>query len=446
MIDRIPISHIPSYKTGEEVPVAGWVDSIRRSGKHLTFMDVRDNTGSVQTISFGPERGNETHIQEALHSITPESTVAMQGIVSHNDRIRSRNSFRLPGVELQTTSLDVLSLAEPLPITRESNFTLRLAHRALDLRLSPEKAFIFTLGTSLEQSMIDRWEELGYVGMHSAKIVGLPTEGGSDVFKLDYFGRTASLTQSPQFAKQRAISSGFPGVYEIGAVYRAENSNTTRHVTEFTGADVEIPWIDSHHDVMDIEEDLLRCSFGHVIEKHGKDIESMFGIELTLPDGQFPRITLREARAMVESEGYKIPPTTEDLDPEAERRICDIVRRKFGSEFVFITDFPAELRPFYHMRKEDDAGLTKSFDLLWRGIEITTGAQREHRLSILKDQIIEKGFGLDQFEDYLGNFRYGCPPHGGFGLGLNRILAKMTGQKNVAEATFQPNTPNHLTA
>lgn len=446
MIDRIPIHKIPEYKDGDEVPIAGWVDSLRRSGKQLTFMDVRDNTGAVQTVHFDSDTESKNPVRDALHELTPESTIALTGIVSRNDRIRSRNPFRLPGIELQTTGIDVLSIAETLPITKDSGFNQRLAHRALDLRLSPERAFIFTIGTTLEQSMIDRWEELGYIGMHSAKIVGLPTEGGSDVFKLDYFGRTASLTQSPQFAKQRAISSGFPGVYEIGAVYRAENSNTTRHVTEFTGADVEIPWVDSHHDVMDIEEDLLRYSFSHVIDKHGQDIESMYGIELTLPTGPFPRIPLCEARSMVEASGYKIPASAKDLDPEAERRICDIVKQKYGSEFVFITDFPTELRPFYHMRKEDDPNLTKSFDLLWRGIEITTGAQREHRTDILKQQIAEKGLGLDQFDDYLGNFKYGCPPHGGFGLGLNRILAKMTGQKNVAEATFQPNTPSHLTA
>lgn len=455
MIDRINIAELRNPDlVGEEVPIAGFIDANRAAGKRLRFMDVRDHTGAVQTV-HKIEAGEEMDEKDGaaslelgalLSELTPESVVAIRGIVTANPSVKSRNPRRVPGAELKIVDAEILSLAKAgLPITPDTAFDTRLAYRALDLR-RPEKAILFQVGTTLEAAMTEYWESMGYINPHTAKLVGTPTEGGAEVFSLDYFGiQEGYLTQSPQLAKQKAIAAGFPGFFEVGAAYRAEHSNTSRHITEFTSVDVEFPWVESHHDVMDQEENVLRTAFATVIEKHGDDLLNMTGAELTLPEKPFPRITLAEARRIVETTGYRIPDSAKDLDPESERRLCDYMKQHFGSEFVFVTDFPTELRPFYHMRHEDNPGLTKSFDLLWRGIEITTGAQREHRIDVLERQILQKGLSLDNFTDYLNNFRYGCPPHGGFGLGLNRLLAKMTSTANVSEATFQPNTPTRLT-
>jgi len=280
--------------------------------------------------------------------------------------------------------------------------------------------------------------------MHTPKLMGTASESGASVFKLEYFGRNAYLAQSPQFFKQMAIASGIDRVFEIGPVFRANPSFTSRHDTEFTSVDVEIAWIDSHDDVMSFEERWLAHVLARVKASHGDEIEATFGTEIVVPTLPFPRVTLAEARERLAESGHELPAGGSDLDPAGERALSALVLEREGHEFTFVTEYPTAVRPFYHMRHEHDQSLTKSFDLLWRGIELTTGAQREHRYAQLLAQAQEKGVEVEPIQYYLDFFRFGAPPHGGFGFGLTRLLMQMLGQDNVREVTFLYRGPHRL--
>jgi aspartyl-tRNA synthetase len=265
------------------------------------------------------------------------------------------------------------------------------------------------------------------------------------LFSLDYFDTKAYLAQSPQFYKQMAMAAGFERICEIGPVFRADPSFTARHMTEFTGVDAEISWIDSHEDVMHSEEAMLHDVYQTVKEKHGDEIKSLFGTEIVVPELPFPRIPMREVIEILKGRGYTLPADKKgDIDPGGEREIAAYVKEKFNHDFVFVTDWPVSARPFYHMRKEDDPNLTKSFDLIANGLEITTGAQREHRPDILAKQALEKGLHLEPIQYYLDFFRYGCPPHGGYGMGLSRLMMVMLGMNNIREAVYIFRGPTRL--
>jgi aspartyl-tRNA synthetase len=242
-----------------------------------------------------------------------------------------------------------------------------------------------------------------------------------------------------------AQPAGFGKIFEIGPAFRADPSFTSRHATEFTSVDSEISWIDSHEDVMRLHEELLVAGFAAVKAKHGEEIEALFGLEVTVPTTPFPRIPLAEAKRIVAERGYEVPRHDDDMDPEGERQIAAYVKETFGHEFVFLTDYASSIRPFYHMRHADDAGLTNSYDLIFNGVEISTGAQREHRIDVLVAQARDKGLDPDELDFYLDFFRYGVPPHGGFGMGLSRVLMLMLHLPNLREATYLFRGPTRLT-
>jgi aspartyl/asparaginyl-tRNA synthetase len=288
------------------------------------------------------------------------------------------------------------------------------------------------------------WIERDYIEVHSPKLMASASESNAELFEVPYFeDKTAYLAQSPQFFKQMAQVAGFGKIFEIGDVYRADPSFTSRHATEFTSIDAEISWIDSHEDVARMQEELLAFAFEAVKVKHGAEVEELFGIPVDVPALPFPRIPLAEAREIVAARGYEIPRTDGDLDPEGERQICAHVKENFGHDFVFITDYPADIRAFYHMRDEQ-TGLTKSYDLLYRGVEITTGAQREHRVDVLIEQAREKGLEPESLDFYFDFFRYGAPPHGGFGMGLARLLMLLLGESSIREVTYLFRGPTRL--
>ena len=293
--------------------------------------------------------------------------------------------------------------------------------------------------------MREHWRGEGFIELHTPKFMGSASESGAELFKVEYFERTAYLAQSPQFYKQMAMAAGFGKVFEIGPVFRANPSFTSRHDTEFTSVDVEISWIDSHEDVMAFEEAWLEHVFAVVAAEHGEAIRETFGVEVLVPPLPFPRVSLAEAKERLRASGHEhVPGPEDDLDPPSERALSAIVAQEHSHEFVFVTDYPTTVRPFYHMRHPDRPGLTRSFDLLWRGIEITTGAQREHRYDTLLDQAHDKRVEIEPIQYYLDFFRYGAPPHGGFGFGLTRLLMQMLGQENVREVTFLYRGPNRL--
>jgi aspartyl-tRNA synthetase len=424
IMERTLVKHLRD-KIGETVRICGWVEKLRDQ-KKMQFLIFRDHTGSVQVVH---EKSANAELARTISGLTPESAVEITGKVILNPVVK------LGGLEIVADSVKVVSKADaPLPIDQNSGLETRLDWRFLDLR-SPRNLLIFKIQTAVEQAMRSFFSAEGFIEIHSPKLMGSASESGAELFEVRYFDRKAYLAQSPQFYKQMAMAAGFDRVFEIGPVFRANPSFTSRHDTEFTSVDVEISWIDSHEDVMQLEERWLRHVLQAVKTEYGEEIKANFDVEIVVPELPFPRVTIEEAYNIINQMGHRIEQGG-DLDPEGERLLCRYFQEKTGHEFVFVTEYPWVVRPFYHMRYEDKPYLTKSFDLLWKGIEVTTGAQREHRYEILVEQAKEKGLSLEPIQYYLNFFRYGCPPHGGYGFGLTRMLMVMLGAKSVREVTY----------
>jgi nondiscriminating aspartyl-tRNA synthetase len=432
---RTLISELPAH-VGEQVSVRGWVQVVRDQ-KRVQFLVVRDETGQAQAVLGKDEP--PTELNEAISALAIESAVTVTGTVVADERVK------LGGLELQLDGLTVDSPAEPeLPIAADSALDKRIDWRYLDLR-RPDRRLIFEVQTTVEHAMREFWRQQGFIEIHTPKLMGSASESGAELFKVEYFERMAYLAQSPQFYKQMAMAAGFGKVFEIGPVFRANPSFTSRHDTEFTSVDVELSWIDSHEDVMAFEESWLAHVLSVVKEAHGEQIEATFGVEVISPTLPFPRVTLEQAKEMLRESGHEaVPGPGHDLDPPAERALSALIKERHGHEFAFVTDYPTTVRPFYHMRHPDDQSLTRSFDLLWRGIELTTGAQREHRYEQLLAQAADKGVETESIQYYLDFFRFGAPPHGGFGFGLTRLLMQLLGQDSVREVTFLYRGPNRL--
>lgn len=428
-------------KIGAVITLKGFVQTVRNQ-KAVQFIILRDHTGLIQVVAERSE-ANST-INESISHLTRESAIEVTGVVISNPNVKL-GQFEL---QLQTLSVDSMSDAT-LPIDlfgkTETDVDKRLDWRFLDLR-QPEKQLIFRIQTTVEMAMREFWLSNGFVELHTPKIMGSPSEGGAELFTLEYFGQTASLAQSPQFYKQMAMAAGMDRVFEIGPAFRADSSFTPRHSTEFTSVDMEMSWIDSHHDIMEFEEAWLCHILKTVKEKHAQEIAETFGVEVVIPDRPFPKVTMDEAQKILRDKGYVPPAETKkgDIDPQGERLLCEYAKEECGHEFIFITDYPVEVRPFYHMRKENQPSETKSFDLLWKWMEITTGAQREHHYDVLVRQATEKGVNPESIQFYLDFFKFGCPPHGGFGFGLARLLAAMLNQKSIRDVVFLHRGPNRL--
>jgi len=434
-VERSLISTLQD-KIDSTVCIMGWVDAVR-SQKTMLFIIVRDETGKVQIAHF---RKSNIELSEQIDRLTQYSVVKVSGKVVKNE------SVQLGGIEILLESLEILSLAEGiLPVQPDSALDTRLDWRFIDLR-RPSNHLIFQIQTAIEHAMRTFWLQNGFIEIHSPKLMNSPSESGAELFSVQYFDTTAYLAQSPQFYKQMAMAAGFNRVFEIGPVFRANPSFTSRHDTEFTSVDMEMSWIDSHEDIMQFEERWLHFVLSQIAEKYGKQIRELFGAEVKIPTLPFPRIPIKDAYNIIEAAGHKLPVETKgDLDPEAERIVARYVQETLGHEFVFVTEYPTSVRPFYHMRFADRPNETKSFDLLWKGLEITTGAQREHRYDKLSQQAQEKGLTLESIQFYLDFFKYGCPPHGGLGFGLTRMLMLLLNLKNVREVTYLYRGPNRLT-
>lgn len=422
------------------VSVAGWVETVRDQ-KKVQFVVLRDESGAVQLV-------NPRTVGEDGAVVADEPAVTISGLsqgtfVRATGELKHDERVKLGGIEIKLTSLTVETAAIPeTPIAADSGIDKRMDWRFLDLR-EPKHNLIFRVQTTFEHALRQYWVENGFIEIHTPKLMASPSESRAELFQLDYFETTAYLAQSPQLFKQMAQAAGFGRVFEIGPAFRADPSFTSRHATEFTSVDSEISWIDSHEDVMKLHEELIVAGFTAVKEKHGEEIERLFGVEVTVPSTPFPRIPLAEAKRIVAERGYEVPRADDDMDPEGERQISAYVKETYGHEFVFLTDYNASIRPYYHMRHEDDPTLTKSYDLIFNGVEISTGAQREHRVEILAAQAKEKGLDVEELD--LSFFEYGIPPHGGFGMGLARVLMLMLHLSNLRETTYLFRGPTRLT-
>ncbi|XMB72717.1 aspartate--tRNA(Asn) ligase [Mycoplasmatota bacterium WC30] len=436
-MEKILLKDLNSY-FNQEIEVCGFVDKVRDL-QYVQFVIIRDSSAKLQLTI---EKNEENQVLNALVStLVKESTIKAFGLVKESPNVKLR------GMEFLPKTIEVTSVSEEeLPIdilayNNKSNQDLRLDNRFLDLR-TDRNYLIFKAQTLAEMSMRNYWIEHNFIEIHSPKILGTASEGGAEVFKMDYFGKTVYLAQSPQFYKQMAMAAGFNNVFEIGPVFRAENSHTAYHATEFTSIDCEMSWIDSHQEVMDLEEAVLVNVMKDLKAKIGESFEKIFKHEIKVPEVAFPRIPFSEAKKIVQ-ENYKYFGEKEfDFDRKEEELIGLYGRKKLNSDFVFVTDYPFEARPFYHM--VDERGLTKSFDLLYKGIEITTGAQREHRVDVLMKQAEIKEIPLESLDFYFDFFKYGVPPHGGYGFGINRFLMRLFNIDNIRDVTFLYRGPNRV--
>lgn len=415
---------------GEEVTIQGFIETLRIQSK-VSFMIIRDITGSVQVVIL-----KDNPLAEEVAKLSHESVVRVVGMVKEEKNAAG-------GIELHLTGLEVLSYAEPelpIPVTlkkgaEETEAPIRFDYRWLDLR-KPEKNKIFQVWTALEKGLRKYWDENNFIQLYPPSFMSTPSESGAEVFEVQYFDRKAYLAQSPQFYKQMGIASGFERVFMVGPVFRAELSFTTRHLTEFTGWDFEVAFIEDHHDVMDLEEGMLVAGFESVAASFPE-------LDVTIPSRPFPRIPMVEAKKILA--GLNVPSAEEhDLSPEEERELSDYVKREKNHEFVFVTDYHKSKSAFYHMRHTDDNDRSRRADLLFRGIEVTTLAQREHRPDILEKQAFEKGMDLEPLKDYMNFFKFGCPPHGGGGIGPGRLIMKLLDLPNVREATYLPRDVKRL--
>ena len=398
----------------------------------MAFIVVRDITGKLQ-VTIEKEKFPE--IAKEIEGVLPHSVITVEGPVVANEFVK------MGGVEMLPEKLTVESRAEALPLGPDANIDTRLDYRWIDLR-TEKNQLMFEMQTELVKAFREFCLERNFIEIHTPKLIATASESGADVFELDCFDGKAYLAQSPQFYKQMAMASGFERIFESGPVFRAEKSNTNKHATEFTGFDLEISYIESYEDIMKFEEEMLAYALEKVHAKYGEKCKEIFGKEIVVPTLPFPRIKLADLYAeLKEMYGFEVPASEmNDLTTEAERLCKKYAMDKYGHEFLFVTDYPKDKRAFYHMRKD---GIPQGYDLIWSGVEITTGAQREHRYDVLKAQAEEKGLDKD-VKFYLEFFKYGCPPHGGFGLGVDRLTMILT-DYTIKEVEFLFRGPNRLT-
>jgi len=443
-MERVYLGEIRKH-LNEEVLVQGFVENFR-NGASMAFIVLKDITGKLQ-ITIEKEKLPE--LAAVIEPLTGDSVISVIGTVFESEYVK------LNGLEMIPKEIKIESIAAALPIQREdipatkkkaavtkSAIDERLDYRWIDLR-TDRNQLMFKVQTEMTKAMREFLLARNFMEIHTPKLIGAASESGSEVFEVKYFDKNAYLAQSPQFYKQMAMAAGFDRIFETGPVFRAEKSYTNKHTTEFTGFDLEFSYVTSFYDVMKMEEDLLTYMLEQVKAKYGDEIEATFGIPVIVPKKPFPIVKLADLyKGLEEDFGYTVPDSEKgDLTTDAERLSYEWVKKHFDHEFLFVTDYSAEKRAFYHMR--DEKGIPQGYDLIWRGTEITTGAQREHRYEILKAQAEEKGL-KDDVAFYLEFFKYGCPPHGGFGLGLDRLTMLLMGM-HINEAMFLFRSPKRLT-
>ncbi|AMR02573.1 MULTISPECIES: aspartate--tRNA(Asn) ligase [Bacillus] len=409
-------------QSGKVVLLQGWVKKIRHLG-NVSFLLLRDRTGVIQCVLENELAGYKVDVESIVHVI---------------GEIVETSKTEL-GVEVLAHEVKVINGAEPLPFEinkkkLQVGLDQLLNERVLSLR-HERTAAIFKVKSTLVQSFSEVLIENDFTRIFTPKIVSQGAEGGANVFKLPYFQREAYLAQSPQFYKQMMVAGGLERVFEIAPVYRAEHHNSSRHLNEYISLDVELGFIHDFYEVMQLETDVLRYMFQQVAKKCEKELQ-LLQIEVPVIT-EIPKITLLEAQEILKSKYRKESPV-EDLDTEGEKLLGKYVKEIYNSEFVFITHYPKEARPMYTMPNKENPSITDSFDLLYKGLEITSGAQRIHNHEMLLASFKEKGLHPEKFQSYLNTFRYGCPPHGGFGIGLERVVYKLLELTNVREASAFP--------
>jgi nondiscriminating aspartyl-tRNA synthetase len=425
-MERVLVSELARY-TGQEVLVKGWVHQVRPLSK-FAFVLLRDRTGIAQGIVFDP----------TLKASLPER----ETVVAVRGRVKAEKQAPR-GIELEILAIDAIS-RPGIPVPFEVNRSMEklnlkidmiLDHRAFSLR-NPELGNVFRIQAEITRTFADYLRRQGFLEIHTSKIVGTGTEGGTNLFQMDYFEQKAYLAQSPQFYKQMLVGAGYERVFEVGFVYRAEDHATSRHINEYLSLDFEMGFIENEQDVIAVEKGFLRELFANL---RTNCAEELAFYKKELPEvSDIPQVTLAEAREILRTDFGKTLAEDDDLDPEAERLLCEYSRKSRNSEFIFVTMYPTSVRPFYAMPDKDNPKLTRSFDLLYKGLEVTTGGQRMHDPKMLEDSIRSRGMVPQKFDSYLEIFRLGMPPHGGLAIGTERLTQQLLDLDNVRQACFFP--------
>ena len=419
----------------QQVTIQGWLHKKRLLGG-LNFLTVRDRSGIAQSLVSDKDE------LEKLRGLQVGTVVAFTGTVKADERAPG-------GAELHEVSVEVLSAVTDEPpieidkpiLHKAENLDTLFEYRVLNIRNLQEQK-IFKIRAHLTQALRTFLTSNEFVEIDTPKLLAGATEGGAEVFKLDYFGKTATLAQSPQFYKQIMVGA-FERVFEIGHSYRAEPSATTRHLTELTMLDIEMGFVESHQEVMDMVAGMTKAALTSVYDVHAADLKSLNAPELKLAD-EVPKFTIAEIHEMYTKATGTDTTKEKDLIPDEERWIADYARKQLGSDLVYATDFPAEAGKFYHKFKDD--GTVAWADLLFRGLEIATVPLRENNYEKMIEQMTQAGLDVsaEGFKHYLMAFRYGLPTHGGCGFGVDRLVQKTLGLSNVKEATLFPRDINRL--
>lgn len=416
---------------GQETSLEGWVHRVREMGG-FAFLLIRDPWGVMQTV---------VDDVTLVRDLPTESAVRVWGDVAEEPR----SSL---GAELHVSRVEVLSPALEVPPfeLNQKNLAIKLDfnldHRALALRHPKERA-VFRIEAELVDSFRTFLRSQGFTEIFTPKIVASGTEGGANLFPIDYMGQRAYLAQSPQFYKQMMVGV-FGRVFEVGHVYRAEPHYTSRHINEYLSLDFEMGFITDEQDVMRME----MCFLAFMLERLQKNCRAeidLLDAKIPLPQETLPQMTIDQAKALLKTRHNKELGPQDDLDPEAERLLSAYAEKELGSEFLFITHYPVSVRPMYAMPDLEHPGLTHSFDLLFRGMEVTTGGQRIHQYAMLSESIRSRGLNPDSFSYYLEPFRYGMPPHGGLAIGAERLTVRLLQLENIRQAALFPRDIHRLT-
>ncbi|MBU2103594.1 aspartate--tRNA(Asn) ligase [Patescibacteria group bacterium] len=437
-MERILIGQLSAHK-GKEICIQGWVDVRRDQGK-LVFFDFRDRTGIVQGVVLP---GDET-LMETAKAVRTEAVVSIQGIVNERPE-RNVQADKVNGdIELEIKGIEILALPQTLPfeLDAELNLDTYLDYLPLTLRSERSRA-IFTVQAEIVRAYRAFLNQEGFTEFQAPKLIGDDAEGSGEVFEVPYFyGKTAHLATSPQLYKQIMVGA-LERVFSIGIVFRAEKHSTTRHLNEYTSMDMEMGFIKDHTDVMAVETKLMRFISAELSKNCAKEFALLKAEVPEVPES-IPSLKLREAQELIFKETGKDKRNEPDLEPEDERWLCEWSKKEHNSDFVFVTHYPVSKRPMYTYEDPTDLGYTNGFDLLFRGVEITTGGQRRHDYENLIEGIKMKGLDPEKFSYYLQAFKYGIPPHGGWGMGLERLTAKFLNLSNVKEATLFPRDINRI--
>ncbi len=433
MIERLYSSEINASMHGKEVIVAGWIHEIRKLGG-IAFVILRDREGFVQITM--PKKEVSREIFKGLTSLSKESVVVVKGTVRAEPKAPN-------GYEIIPKDYSLLSRAEqPLPLDPtgkvKANLDTRLDNRFIDLR-KHEIMAIFKIRSEVLHYAREFFRSRGFIEVHTPRIISTSSEGGAELFPVAYFEKEAFLAQSPQLYKQMLMATGMDKVFEIATYFRAEEHDTVWHLNEITAIDSEIAFIESEEDVMNVIENLVYYIIKNIKDSCEKELEKI-GAEINVQKPPFPRIEYKKALKILENNGY-ILPYGEDLTTEAEKMLGELMKEK-GYELYFITKYPIKIKPFYTMPEGNE--LSRSFDLEFKGREIVSGSQRIHDYDLLVEMIKSKGLRIESFENYLRAFKYGMPPHGGFGMGLERFLMQLLDLKNIREAVLFPRDRKRL--